>query len=213
MTTVLYLHGFASSPGSTKANLFQPAFAARGAAYQIPDLNQPNFETLTLTAILDKIAQTVREAPSDPVYLIGSSLGGLAALHFYDRYREAEARRVTKMVLLAPALQSSLTDDAERLAHWQAEGSYPFFNYAAGGEKRVHYGLVEDLQRYDSFALRVDIPVLIYHGKHDESVDYLHSVQFAASREWVTCTVLDSDHQLLDQTTAIQAGMMAFFGC
>lgn len=212
MTTVFYLHGFASSPGSTKANIFKPAFEGRGANYLIPDLNQPSFEQLQLTAILEKIADAVNQAPSDPVHLIGSSLGGLSALHFYDRYRHTAAQRVTKMVLLAPALQSSLTQDTERLAQWSEQGSFPFFNYAAGGEKAVHYGFVEDVMQYDSFGVTVDIPILIYHGKHDESVDYLYSVQFAANRELVTCEILDSDHQLLDKTTDMQAGMMQFLG-
>lgn len=212
MTTVLYLHGFASSPQSTKANRFKPAFVTRGATYQIPDLNQPSFENLTLTAILETIAATVRDAPDGPVYLIGSSLGGLSALHFYDRYRNAEARRVHKMVFLAPALQSSLTEEAERIAQWRKEGSYPFYNYATRSEHRVHIGFVDDLLQYDSFSVKVDIPVLIYHGQHDESVDYLYSVAFAADRDLVTCNVLDSDHQLLDKTTEIQAGMMRFLG-
>ena len=101
---VLYLHGFGSSPQSRKAQYFKPHFEAHGVNYHIPDLNEPSFEKLLLSAMLDKVAETIQNLPEGEVYLIGSSMGGLTATHFLDRYPEAQ--RVKKAVMIALPLIS-----------------------------------------------------------------------------------------------------------
>ncbi len=50
---VLYLHGFASSPASSKAQRFEQELAVHGVGFSCPDFNQPAFETLTVTRMLD----------------------------------------------------------------------------------------------------------------------------------------------------------------
>jgi len=216
---VIYLHGLASSPSSNKATIFRAPFSEKGVNYLVPDLNVPDFEHLTLTAMLAKVAETINTLPAAPdeqadVALIGSSMGGLTALHFADRYRGKEADRVAKLVLMAPALdfmsnrRRSLGD--EGLAAWQKSGNLPVFHYAYGGERNLHYGIVEDVQQYDSNAVTLELPILIFHGTHDESVDYSGSVSFAAAHPNVTLRLLDSDHQLLDQTDTLWDEMTTF---
>ena len=213
---LFYLHGFASSPGSKKANFFKPHFEAQGATYSIPDLNVPSFEELTLTAILEKVAQEVSASPDDDIALIGSSLGGLTVTHFLDRYRDTVAKRVTKAVLLAPAFDfrenRNRTMGDNWYEQWREQGGMPFFNYATNSKRPVHFGFVDDILGYDSWQATIDIPLLIYHGKGDETVDYRQSVRFADGRDNVTLNLLDSDHQLLDKTDEILQGMMTFFG-
>ncbi|MEO0564545.1 MAG: YqiA/YcfP family alpha/beta fold hydrolase, partial [Chloroflexota bacterium] len=123
---IIYLHGFASSPQSQKAQAFKRGFAAREIDLVIPDLNRPDFETLTLTAMLHYLADVVRSCPPGPVYLIGSSMGGLLAVHFVHRYREAEAKRVELLFLLAPALDfianRNATLSADELQAWEQTG-------------------------------------------------------------------------------------------
>lgn len=218
MAKIIYLHGFCSSPGSSKAQYFKHKFAERGLTLHIPDLNVPDFEHLTLTAMLAKIAETIRSVSGDdaPVYLVGSSMGGAVALHFTEQYRHAEASRVEKLVLLAPALDFMANRQkqlgADGLRQWRESGWLDVYHYGYKTEQRVHYGLLEDLQRYDSYAAVVNVPTLIYHGEHDESVDYRQSARFAESRSHVTLHVVASDHQLLDMTDEIWAGTVAFFG-
>ena len=77
---VLYLHGFASSPESGKAQKFAAACAERGIGFTCPDLNEPSFETLTVTRMLD-VARDVIESVPGPVAIVGSSLGGFVAAH------------------------------------------------------------------------------------------------------------------------------------
>jgi uncharacterized protein len=206
---VLYLHGLASSPSSNKGRFYAQKLSERGANVHVPDLNVPDFEHLTLTAILAKVAQEIRDIPADSggIALIGSSLGGLTALHFADRYRDAEAARVEKMVLMAPAIEFAHDQES-----WRRDGHIMWFHHSYGEERPLHYGLVEDIKQYDSYAVKIDKPILIYHGTHDESVDYQQSVRFAQERANVDLQLLDSDHQLLDKTDYMLAGIVKFLG-
>ena len=95
---------------------------------------------------------------------------------------------------------------------WREQGHMPFYNYATESERPVHFGFVEDVLRYDSWQVQLDIPMLIYHGKNDETVDYQQSVRFAESRDSVRLHLLDSDHQLLDKTEEILQGISTFLG-
>ena len=52
---VFYLHGFASSPASTKAARFAERLRARGLTVHCPDLNEPDFSTLTVTRMLEQV--------------------------------------------------------------------------------------------------------------------------------------------------------------
>lgn len=215
MAHFFYLHGFASSPSSNKARDFARRFADRGITLHVPDLNVPDFEHLTLTAMLAKVAEEVRACPAGDVYLMGSSMGGAVALHFVERYRQTEAARVAKLFLMAPAFDfagNRWHDLGEAgITAWRETGGYEFFNYAAGGLRRVHYGLFEDLQRYDSDSLHLDLPIMIFHGQHDESVDVAQSQRFASTRLNVDLHVVDSDHQLLDQVDVMWAALQTFF--
>ena len=212
---ILYLHGFASSPNSNKARDFERRFAERGIRLHIPDLNVPDFEHLTLTAMLERVGQTLDALPPGDVYLMGSSMGGAVALHFTDRYRNVQAARVRKLFLMAPAFDFAANrwhDLGEAgIQAWRETGSHPFFNYAVGSERGVHYGLFENLQQYDSYSLRLDLPILIFHGRRDESVDVQQSIRFAEARPNVDLRVVDSDHQLLDQTDAMWMALLMFF--
>jgi hypothetical protein len=212
---VIYLHGFASSPHGRKPEFFKDRFAERGITLRLPDLNVPDFEHLTLTAILQRAAEEVRACPPGSVYVIGSSLGGLTALHFVDRYRGAEGGRVERLFLLAPALdfaanrQRALGDAG--FQEWHDKGYIEVFHYGDEKQRRVHYGLYEDMVGYDSFNLKLDLPITIYHGRQDESVDYQQSVHFAAARPNVDLHLVDSDHSLLDKLEAIWPVLAAFF--
>ena len=81
----VYLHGFASSPASSKAGRFGRELEARGVGFSCPDLNQPAFETLTVTRMLEQARAAIVAAPRGPVALIGSSHGAFVALHAAGR--------------------------------------------------------------------------------------------------------------------------------
>ena len=188
----------------------------RGVTYLVPDLEVPSFERLTLTAVIARVAELAAAQPG-PLALVGSSFGGLAALHFVDRHGEDAAARIERLVLLAPAFD--LLGDAEErrrrgelgddwLDRWQRQGFLDLPHSASGEERPVHYGLVEDLRGYDSFSVPLDLPTLIYHGRRDESVPYEQSVRFADGRPNVVLRLLDTDHRLTGELDLIGDGIL-----
>ncbi|MBD2480628.1 YqiA/YcfP family alpha/beta fold hydrolase [Planktothrix sp. FACHB-1365] len=78
MATYIYLHGFASSPFSTKAQYLRDRFASVDIHLNIPDLNQGDFSHLTLTRQLQQIESEFFPSAS-PCVVLGSSFGGLTA--------------------------------------------------------------------------------------------------------------------------------------
>src|SRR5579871_4782137 len=104
ISSVIYLHGFASSPQSTKAQEFARRLAPYGVGYSCPDFNEPAFETLTTTRMLEQTAAAVEQARA-PVALIGSSLGAFVAVHAAAREvaLPSHARKIDRLILLAPA--------------------------------------------------------------------------------------------------------------
>lgn len=196
MTTLdyIYLHGFASSPKSAKAQDISDRFTQIHTKLKIPDLNAGDFSQLTITR---QIAQVAAELNNDstPVTLIGSSLGGLTAAHLGQQNLQ-----VQRLVLLAPAFRflshwlPKLGD--EEVQRWQQEKSIMVYHY---GEERLiplSYDFVIDAAQYQEKLLQRPISTLILHGKKDEVIPIEASRDFARFRPWVQLIELDSDHAL-----------------
>ena len=190
---VVYLHGFASSPLSTKAQFFARRFADLGVACDIPQLDEGNFETLTVSGQLRVLDQAVH---GDRVILIGSSLGGYLSALYAARHSTVE-----KVVLMAPAFQFPSRwrsrFSAEEFAEWKSRGSRPFFHYGYKEDRALGYGFVEDAMRYED---EPDFrqPGLILHGSLDDVVPLEASETFARSHPNVRLCVLHSGHELTD---------------
>lgn len=215
--TIIYLHGFPGSPESTKSNTFKARLKQDRPEidYLAPDLNVPDFEHLTVTAMIDKVAGVVETCASDEVYLIGSSLGGLVATHFLNQYRETTARYVKRTILMAPAFdfqenrQRQLGD--EGLAEWKSSGWLEVEHFAYNTKTKIHYRLLEDALSYDSFSVDIPQPILIFHGKNDEVVRHQQSVRFAEARDNVELQLTASDHTLYDEVDTIYQAILNFF--
>lgn len=194
MTRVVYLHGFASSPQSSKARFFRDRLERAGAHVDVPDLAAGDFERLTITGQLAVIAETVAEGP---IRLMGSSMGGYLAALFADRHPAA----VDRLVLLAPAFGFARRWPErlgpEAAAEWRDTGSIEVFHYGDKCTRRLAYGLLEDSARYEDYP-DFRQPALIFHGVHDDVVPVRYSEEFAATHPNVRLTVLNSGHELLD---------------
>ena len=203
---LIYLHGFASGPMSSKAQFFRRRFEVMGVEMQIPDLSEGNFEGLTLSGqlrVIDALA-----GGDDDVRLIGSSMGGyLVALY---AARHAEVSRVT---LVAPAFGFArrwpLKLGPEKVAEWRRTGWLPIYHYGAKMESRVGYQLLEDAEQYEDYP-DVSQPTLIFHGRHDDVVPYRYSEEFAARHPQVTLRIVESGHELLDVLEDMWAEIQAF---
>jgi pimeloyl-ACP methyl ester carboxylesterase len=213
MTRCLYLHGFASGPGSTKGRAFAEDFGRRGVDVELLDLRLPSLEHLRPSAMIARVLASIadkdgdgRRDDDDGVVLIGSSLGGLTAARVAVRSPAVKA-----VVLMAPAFRlverwrERMGEDAWRA--WHSEGWLAIEDHAEKKPARVDVGFVEDalaLDGRDGGMPPAVVPTWIAHGREDETVD------IGLSRTWVaeaaapaSLLELDDDHQLVSSLPTI----------
>lgn len=193
---VIYLHGFASSGQSGKATYLGQRLRARGVEFHAPDLNLPDFSTLTITRMLEQ-TRALLDSATTPVTLIGSSLGAFVAVNA----AAAWPGKVGKLVLMAPALDFG--DDGMKkgpggadLAAWKAAGHLTVFHFGYGRLLPVHYELYDDARRYDAMNVELPMPILVFQGRRDTAVDPVGVEAWARRRANVELHMLDDDHQL-----------------
>ena len=212
VASAVYLHGFASSPASSKATRFGRELSGLGVKFACPDLNEPDFSTLTVTRMLGQARAAIEPSPG-PVALIGSSLGAFVALH---AAAADNSRKVDRLVLMAPALDfggNRLRQLGEvGIEEWRRSGTLRVHHFASGEMRDVGFALYEDAARYDALTLNLTLPILAFQGRQDASVDPSMVERWASTRPNVTLHMLDDDHQLTKSVDAIWNTASAFLG-
>ena len=209
VVAVFYLHGFVSSPRSTKVQYFMQMLGRLGVEVRCPDLNEPDFRTLTMTRMLEQLGAELAGAVGAST-LIGSSLGGTLAILAAARF----APRVARLVLLAPAVMFGDPEhhllSRDQIAVWRQRGEYEFFHYGYGEPRVLSYGFYEDSLTYDTFGTLFTQPALIFQGRRDALVDATDVDRFAAVRPNTSLTLLDDDHQLVASLSRIWNNVQPF---
>jgi pimeloyl-ACP methyl ester carboxylesterase len=177
--TIILLHGYISSAQSTKARYLEERIESLPqVAFRAIDFNPTpdDFTYMTVTGRIDRLRQVVLDHGITEMSLIGSSLGGLVALHYAHRFGGVE-----RMLLLAPALTwlSSGFSESE-LMQWEEEGALPFYHPAFGREVSLRFDVQRDGQHYLD-PVPPAAPIAIIHGTDDGTVPVDHSRAYAAT--------------------------------
>lgn len=164
MIKILYLHGFLSSPFSTKVTQLCQS-VGEGFEVLAPDLN---LAPLDVDRLLDSLVTTHRAASTDPLVVVGSSLGGFYA-----------ARVATKFGLRAVLLNPCFNP-------WAFIGSHTGVQTIYGTDRTldVRPSFVDDLRALadDVSPLEVDPQrTLAVFGTADEVLDWQAGAKAYAS--------------------------------
>lgn len=196
----LYLHGFASSTQSIKAQFFLKQFKLLNIELEIPDLNLGDFSNLKITQQLAYIKSQIN--PVEEYTLIGSSLGGLLSLITAEG-----CHMVKKLILLAPALEiknlwsRELGD--EGIVAWQENRFCNVYHSGYKSQIPLSYGFIEDMQTITDRGFSRILPVLIIHGKNDETIPLAVSYRYKDTNRMAHVVELDSGHGLDDRLEEI----------
>ena len=161
MPTVLYLHGFASSPAGRKVSLLREVLEPEGYRVVAPDLNRPSFRELDFDAMVaEALSVSEREKPE---VVVGSSLGALVAVS-----AARDGGLTAPLILVAPALGFG-SRWIEKLAPGDP---VRFFHHAEGRMLEIHRRFFESMAKT---RLDDDPPpqrVTVVMGEQDESVPF-----------------------------------------
>lgn len=191
----LYLHGFASSPSSTKANFFFKHLDELSQDIEVLDLNGANFTELKISLLIENIKSQYNTY--EKITLIGSSMGGLVALNLAE-----SMPNIQKVILLAPALKINTLwpkiVGEVGMQFWHDKGYLPIYHYGMKQEINLHYEFITDLQQIRDDNFKRNIPALIFHGLNDVTIPCQVSSEYSASHPCAVLHLLDSDHSLED---------------
>lgn len=170
MSSLIYIHGFNSSPESTKAKMIGNALNVLGFdsdSYIVPNLA---YEPDQAIASLIDCIETLK-ARGEDIYLIGSSLGGYYATYLATKYQ-------LKTVLINPAVKPY-----ELLVDYLG----PNKNVYTGEEYEITQDHMAQLKAFDVAELTAPEDFLLLVQTDDETLDY-HQ---ATDKFWQSPSVIE----------------------
>ena len=204
MRSVLYFHGFASSPESAKVVALRPLLEPYGIRLNTPDLNVPSFEKLDFDAIVASAAAVARRDP--PHAVVGSSMGALVALSL------AHSGVSVPLVLIAPALGV-----AGRWIEKIPPGDpVVVYNYALAADAPIHRAFFEQMANLHVGDNPPPSRVTVIMGRQDETVPFENvartwerwsaSGQLAPGSKFIE--LAEGDHGLVSHADAIREAIV-----
>jgi pimeloyl-ACP methyl ester carboxylesterase len=205
--TVVFLPGFASDMGGTKATVLRAACAARGQAmlrldYSGHGASGGDFLAGSIGVWAADALRVIGAVTGDAkLLLVGSSMGGWIALLLALRM----AGRVAGMVLIAPApdFTADLIEPNLSAAQRDALARDGFFHPPSeyGPPAPITQKLLDDGRAHLLLggAIAIDGPVRILHGMRDPDVPWRRSLRLAEclqSEDVRLIFVKDGDHRL-----------------
>ncbi len=207
---LIYLHGFASGPSSSKATRFRNHFETRGVPLLVPDLEGGDFRNLTLSSQMNVIRDVFYKNPAERYGVIGSSMGGYLAL------LTAQLQPLVRgLYLMCPGINfvSRWKERVNSEIHYKHNIPclIQVFNYRYNKIMEVNSSLFQDGINWDLEKLDRRLPTRLVHGVHDEVVPVESSRAFHRDHPWVELIEPDSDHGLLSCVDWIVEDAFRFF--
>lgn len=181
-TSVLYFHGFASSPKGQKITRLREILGSE-VVLDAPDMNVPSFEKLAFAEMMRLAEAEAARRPPDVI--VGSSLGALVALELLQREVRAP------VVLIAPAVgvgkrwRERFTGDPVRV-----------FHHGANGEMPIHRAFFDEMNGVEPETRTPLAPVSIIMGREDESVTF--SMVRGVWEEWTASGSLPKGSRFIE---------------
>jgi len=176
MPTLLYLHGFNSSPDSKKAQQTRQWFEHNAPEIEFVCPSLPPYADAAIS-LLEKL---INERRPDQVYLIGSSMGGFFATCLAEKYS-------LNAVVVNPAVSPG-----RGLQDWLGENS----NYHTGEKWLFERRHIDEYRRLDPLEIKHKNNYLVLLQSGDEVLDYRD-----AQQRYSGCKIIlesGGDHSFID---------------
>lgn len=208
----LFIHGFKSHCDGIKSR--ELSINAQRHGYEWLRFDQRGlgrstgtFQEFTLSRALEDIDHVLNEIKASDIILVGSSLGGLLALHTAAQ----QPQRIKGLVLIAPALRFAerLFDEvysSKLIKGWESRGYCWFPDLYEGGCFRMNYSFYKDSIMWQATPTRLHCPVCVIHGTEDELLPLKDSENWLEQLDCVHKAleiVHGGDHQLNQWTELI----------
>jgi pimeloyl-ACP methyl ester carboxylesterase len=205
-STIIFMHGLGGDPEELKevvTAMLTPQGPNAGAVKVIALWMRPQRGPHTMTDQLER-ARKVIDATPGPVFLMGHSFGGKAALMLAKEYPHEKVRGLIGMAPSVNMLQSfwkkvtgerelppqEVTEPAlaaheaylvDKLTHLPPDADHK--EVKSMRSLLRHVRLMKDLARHDEPGVEGDVkrPTLVFHGTEDEAVSIHYARRFAAA--------------------------------
>lgn len=177
---IVYLHGFRSSPNSSKAQLTRDAVATlvdegKSIDWYCPQLPASPAEAMAL------VKSKIESTKPKQISFIGSSLGGFYATHLAEQFPDARA------VMLNPAVRAA-RELAPYVGQLTAYDSDEPFDWRAEYVEQLRAQQVEEISHPERY--------LLIAAKGDELLDWREMVDFYPNANHVV--IEGSDHGITE---------------
>ena len=185
-TLLVYLHGFRSSPNSTKAVMTGEAVKALSTSEHSYEWYCPQL-LASPGQSMDMVVQHIDQSKADRIVIIGSSLGGFYTNYLAEKYR-------CKGIVLNPAVYAAreLEPHVGMMTAYDSEEPFDFKAEYIDELRALQVERITDPKRYFLIA-----------AKGDELLDWKEMVAFYPGSKQL---ILEgSDHGIADYATHLPA--------
>ncbi|MFZ2490198.1 MAG: alpha/beta hydrolase [Thermoanaerobaculia bacterium] len=187
LSDVLRLHGIAVC----RFNMSRSGIGEDPEAFDRLDLFRDDTYSIQLADLRAVVARAQAELPGLSTFLLGHSRGGAVALLGAEEVPDLQG-----VITWSAISHLSRWDDAT-IAGWRAAGSLDVVNQRTGQLMKMSTAVLDDYlahrERLDvvAAARRLEVPLLVVHGRRDESVPVAEASEIAGAANDASLMLID----------------------